>query len=112
MTISPGDYTGRQNLFGYAMACADRLPGFAAGPASSGEPAPRLPAKKRSTAPGGHERITRYAVGRGPGMLDPGGRNLLSRRDLLWHLGGGLGGIALAHLLGRGGLLAGEAITG
>ena len=30
----------------------------------------------------------------------------LSRRDLLWRLGGGLGGIALAHLLGRQGLLA------
>src|SRR4051794_37466979 len=29
-----------------------------------------------------------------------------SRRDLLWNLGGGLGGIALAHLLGRNGLLA------
>jgi hypothetical protein len=33
----------------------------------------------------------------------------LSRRDLLWQLGGGLGGIALAHLLGRDGLLAGPA---
>jgi hypothetical protein len=31
----------------------------------------------------------------------------LSRRDLLWRLGGGLGGIALTHLLGRDGLLAG-----
>jgi len=30
-----------------------------------------------------------------------------SRRDLLWRLGGGLGGIALAHLLGEAGLLAG-----
>jgi hypothetical protein len=29
-----------------------------------------------------------------------------SRRDLLWHLGGGLGGIALAQLLGETGLLA------
>jgi hypothetical protein len=29
---------------------------------------------------------------------------LLNRRDLLWHLGGGLGGIALAHLLREGGL--------
>jgi hypothetical protein len=29
------------------------------------------------------------------------------RRDLLWQLGGGLGGIALAHLLGHEGLLAG-----
>jgi hypothetical protein len=29
------------------------------------------------------------------------------RRDLLWHLGGGLGGIALASMLGREGLLAG-----
>jgi hypothetical protein len=29
-----------------------------------------------------------------------------SRRDLLWQLGGGLGGVALAHLLGREGLLA------
>jgi hypothetical protein len=31
---------------------------------------------------------------------------LHSRRDLLWRLGGGLGGIALADLLGREGLLA------
>jgi hypothetical protein len=29
----------------------------------------------------------------------------LSRRDLLWQIGGGLGGIALAQLLGRDGLL-------
>ena len=29
------------------------------------------------------------------------------RRDFLWRLGGGLGGIALAHLLGQEGLLAG-----
>jgi hypothetical protein len=33
--------------------------------------------------------------------------NLTSRRDFLWRLGGGLGGIALAHLLGEEGLLAG-----
>src|SRR5688500_9746667 len=31
-----------------------------------------------------------------------------SRRDFLWDLGGGLGGIALAHLLGQAGLLAAE----
>src|SRR5260370_16781436 len=30
----------------------------------------------------------------------------LTRRDALWHTGGGLGGIALAYLLGRDGLLA------
>ncbi|MGC1276565.1 MAG: DUF1501 domain-containing protein [Planctomycetaceae bacterium] len=30
----------------------------------------------------------------------------MPRRDLLWRLGGGLGGIALAHLLGRAGALA------
>ena len=30
----------------------------------------------------------------------------LTRRELLWKLGGGLGGIALTHLLGRDGLLA------
>ncbi len=33
----------------------------------------------------------------------------LSRRDLLWHLGGGLGGIALAQLLGESELLQGAA---
>src|SRR5947207_1595089 len=33
----------------------------------------------------------------------------LTRRHFLWHSGGGLGGIALACLLGRDGLLAGEA---
>ncbi len=32
----------------------------------------------------------------------------LSRRDFLWQTGGGLGGIALAHLLGAGDLLAGS----
>src|SRR5919202_4949036 len=32
----------------------------------------------------------------------------MNRRDFLWHSGGGLGGIALAALLGREGLLAGE----
>jgi Protein of unknown function (DUF1501) len=30
----------------------------------------------------------------------------LPRRDFLWRFGGGLGGVALAHLLGRDGLLA------
>ena len=30
----------------------------------------------------------------------------MTRRNLLWHLGGGLGGVALASLLGRDGLLA------
>jgi Protein of unknown function (DUF1501) len=34
---------------------------------------------------------------------------LLDRRQLLWNLGGGFGGIALAHLLGRNGLLAADA---
>lgn len=33
----------------------------------------------------------------------------LSRRELLWRLGGGLGGVALSHLLGYEGLLAGDA---
>ena len=33
----------------------------------------------------------------------------LSRRQLLWQLGGGLGGIAVVDLLGREGLLAGDA---
>src|SRR5262245_5474903 len=32
----------------------------------------------------------------------------MTRRDFLWHSGGGLGGIALAALLGRDGLLAAE----
>src|SRR5829696_2681843 len=32
----------------------------------------------------------------------------MNRRDFLWHSGGGLGGIALAALLGRDGALAGE----
>lgn len=33
----------------------------------------------------------------------------MNRRDFLWHSGGGLGGIALASLLGRDGLLAADA---
>src|SRR5436190_17961035 len=32
--------------------------------------------------------------------------SFLSRRDFLWRFGGGLGGVALAHLLGQHGLLA------
>ncbi|MEO6434775.1 MAG: DUF1501 domain-containing protein, partial [Tepidisphaeraceae bacterium] len=35
--------------------------------------------------------------------------NAFDRREFLWRFGGGLGGIALAHLLGQNGLLAGEA---
>ena len=31
----------------------------------------------------------------------------LDRRSFLWNAGGGLGGVALAHLLGAEGLLAG-----
>ena len=31
----------------------------------------------------------------------------IPRRQFLWHAGGGLGGIALAELLARDGLLAG-----
>ena len=34
-------------------------------------------------------------------------RDHLSRRQFLWHAGGGLGGIALAELLARDDLLAG-----
>src|SRR4051794_26639213 len=33
-------------------------------------------------------------------------RSILDRREFLWRFGGGLGGIALAHLLGTDGLLA------
>src|SRR5215469_3846322 len=35
-------------------------------------------------------------------------RSGFDRRHFLWHAGGGLGGIALAHLLGTDGLLAGQ----
>src|SRR5437870_1366742 len=35
------------------------------------------------------------------------GPRVIDRREFLWRFGGGLGGIALAHLLGRNGLLAG-----
>lgn len=34
------------------------------------------------------------------------GHNSVTRREFLWRYGGGLGGIAMAHLLGRHGLLA------
>lgn len=34
-----------------------------------------------------------------------GGRGLFDRREFLWRFGGGLGGVALAHLLGTEGLL-------
>ena len=42
------------------------------------------------------------AIGLGAGDL-----RLFDRREFLWRFGGGLGGIALVHLLGRSGLLAG-----
>ncbi|PYM16812.1 MAG: DUF1501 domain-containing protein [Verrucomicrobia bacterium] len=43
------------------------------------------------------------------GAGDPG---LLNRREFLWRFGGGLGGIALAHVLGQNGLLADAASSG
>src|SRR5678816_159051 len=43
-------------------------------------------------------------------MTQPGPTSqACSRRGFLWRAGGGLGGIALAHLLGRQGLLAADA---
>lgn len=41
-----------------------------------------------------------------PVELCAGDASLLDRREFLWRFGGGLGGIALACLLGRQGLLA------
>jgi len=38
--------------------------------------------------------------------MKPYSPSFLSRRDFLWRFGGGLGGVALAHLLGQHGLLA------
>ena len=38
-------------------------------------------------------------------------RNAASRRDFLWNLGGGLGGIALASMLGQEGLLANDGVA-
>src|SRR5438128_3597537 len=35
-------------------------------------------------------------------------RDFMDRRSFLWHAGGGLGGIALAYLLGKDGLLAAD----
>ena len=35
----------------------------------------------------------------------------LSRREFLWRSGGGLGGLALAHLLGSEGLLADASLS-
>ena len=40
--------------------------------------------------------------------MNPYSSSFLSRRDFLWRFGGGLGGVALAHLLGRNGLLAAD----
>jgi hypothetical protein len=42
---------------------------------------------------------------------DSDGRAECLRREFLWNLGGGLGGIALAHLLGHEGLLAAEPVA-
>jgi hypothetical protein len=40
--------------------------------------------------------------------MKPSRQNFVTRREFLWRYGGGLGGIAMAHLLGRHGLLAGS----
>src|SRR5437773_4039759 len=40
--------------------------------------------------------------------MNPYSLSCLSRRDLLWRFGGGLGGVALAHLLGAHCLLAAD----
>jgi hypothetical protein len=40
---------------------------------------------------------------------DPDRKLGLTRREILWRAGGGLGGIALAHILGQGGLLGADA---
>ena len=45
--------------------------------------------------------MSRFQIQPAPGLPT-------SRRDFLWRLGGGLGGIALASMLGEEGLLAGE----
>jgi hypothetical protein len=55
-----------------------------------------------STKPNGHVCSSRQ-VALSLGADDP---RLIDRREFLWRFGGGLGGIALAHLLGRNGLLA------
>jgi hypothetical protein len=48
-----------------------------------------------------------------PNSEPPGlSRRFPSRREFLWQCGGGLGGIALASLLGQEGLLAGNALPG
>lgn len=39
--------------------------------------------------------------------IGPTGPNFMDRRQFLWNWGGGLGGIALAHLFGHSGFLAG-----
>src|SRR2546425_1955316 len=41
-----------------------------------------------------------------PIVLGVGAERFFARREFLWRYGGGLGGIALAYLLGRHGLLA------
>src|SRR2546423_5934482 len=41
-----------------------------------------------------------------PMALGAEDRRALDRREFLWRFGGGLGGIALVHLLGTNGLLA------
>ena len=42
-----------------------------------------------------------------PVSLRAADSRIIDRREFLWRFGGGLGGIALVHLLGRSGLLAG-----
>ena len=39
-------------------------------------------------------------------------QHMPTRRELLWHFGGGIGGVALAHLLGREGALADQETSG
>ncbi len=54
-------------------------------------------------------RSTKLSATHCPG---PGRPSASSRRDFLWHVGGGLGGIALSNLLGRDRLLAAAPAAG
>src|SRR5262249_49104722 len=54
----------------------------------------------------GHSEPERICI---RGLIAPPSRSLaMNRREFLWHSGGGLGGVALASLLGSDGLLAAE----
>src|ERR1051325_2641510 len=67
-----------------------------------------LPPRSGQRVPGfiQQQRIYFFGMNQDPHFPTRDQRSFFDRREFLWRFGGGLGGIAFAHLLGQEGLLA------